>query len=315
MVEMAGAVARGRAGLGKCLLLLLSASLGACASFDAHPAPVLNISNVTNNTGINVQDALTNFYSTDPDDRDDLTPEGYRNMIVGTYLMAADLRFNEFRRHLSRQSRGSNFGFDLGILGFAGGASIATSERAANVLSALAAGLTGTRSALNRDVFFDRTLPALFAAMDGARTVIRTSIMVNMRRSAAEYPLSVAFADLANYENAGSLDSAIERITGDAVDRADEAQAQYAEAVENYTGPPEVGVPEMQGRIQIRVNELARAGDATTLRTMARQAEITVSDDADANAIARLIRARMRDTRDVAGTRELARKLGIDVGG
>lgn len=296
------------------MLLASLGSLGACASFDAHPAPVLNISNVTS-TGINVQDALTRFYSPRPGDRGDLSQEGYRNMMIGTYLMAADLRFNEFRRHLSRQARGSNFGLDLGILGFAGGASVAAGQRTANILSAIAAGLTGTRSALNRDVFFDRTLPALFAAMDGARTDIRTSIMVNMRRSAAEYPLSVAFADLANYENAGSLDSAIERVTGDAVNRADEAQAQYAEAVENYTGPPEVGVPEMQGRIHTRLLALSRAGDVTTLANMASQAEIPVPAGTDANGIRRLIEARMRDTRDVAGTRELARKLGIDVGG
>ena len=315
MIGLGGGIAYNIARLRKYLLLASLTSLVACASFDAHPQPVLAIADVTNSNGINVQDALTAFHSVSDSARQGLSRRGYRDMIIGTYLMAADLRFNEFRRHLSRQSRGSNFGLDLGILGTAGAASIVNSERSANILAAIAAGLTGTRAAINRDVFFDRTLPALFAAMDGARTEIRTSIMVNMRRSADEYPLSVAFADLANYENAGSLDSAIERITGDAVDRADEAQAEYAEAVESYTGPPEVGVPEMQGRIQIRVNELARAGDATTLRTMARQAEITVSDDADANTIARLIRARMRDTRDVAGTRELARKLGIDVGG
>jgi len=303
-----------RRGICKALLLLTAVSVSGCASFDAHPAPVLNIANVTS-TGINVQDALTRFYSPRPEDRGGLSQEGYRNMTVGTYLMAADLRFNEFRRHLSRQARGSNFGLDLGILGFAGGASVAAGQRTANILSAVAAGLTGTRSALNRDVFFDRTLPALFAAMDGARTEIRTSIMVNMRRPAEEYPLSVAFADLANYENAGSLDSAIERVTGDAVDRADAAQEDYAEAVENYTGPPEVGVPEMQGRIHARLLALSRAGDVTTLTSMAGQAQIPVPAGTDANGIRRLIEAQMRDTRDVAGTRELARKLGIDMGG
>jgi hypothetical protein len=183
------------------------------------PEPVLNTQAVVESANAtDVSDAIGNFYSPDPADRDGLTPEGYRNKIVGTYMMAADLRFAEFRRHLSRQSRGSSFGLDVAILGVAGGASVAA-ERTANIPSSVAAGLTGTHAALNRDVYFDRTLPALFAAMDSARTEARTTIMVNLRRSATEYPLPVALADIANYELAGSLDGAIERVTAEARSR------------------------------------------------------------------------------------------------
>ena len=312
MTRLRFTATRIRTGIGRFALLVSLGSLGACASFDAHPAPVLNITDVTNTTGINVQQALTNFYSPRPEDRGGLSPEGYRNMMIGTYLMAADLRFNDFRRHLSRQSRGSNFGLDLGILGFAGGASIATSERAANVLSAIAAGLTGTRAALNRDVFFDRTLPALFAAMDGLRTDIRTSIMVNMRRSAVEYPLSVAFADLANYENAGSLDSAIERITGDAVDRADEAQRVYAEEVQNYSGPAEVGVRDIRVRIRERLFELAGTPEGTaTLRQVATDLGLAPAADATSSQLRVMLQLKLQQTNDVAGTRDLATRLGL----
>jgi len=313
MNDLRYAVAGIRAGLGKCLFLISLGTLAGCASFDAHPAPVLNRATVVNVANIDLSDALHDFYATDDSERGGLTPEGFRNRIIGQYLLAADYQFNDFRRQLSRQNRGSTFGLDVGALGFAGGASVA-GARTANILSAIAAGLTGTRTALSRDVFFDRALPALFAAMDAVRTEIRTTIVVNMRRSGAEYPLPLALADLAAYENAGSLDSAIERVTGDAVDRADEAQANYVAEVASYTGPPDAGVSDIRRRIRDRLLALSRANDSTTLGVIARNLGLTVPAGATADAIRILIQAKVRTTTDVAGTQQLARTIGVQEG-
>jgi hypothetical protein len=314
MIALKARAAHMQGGFRKCLLLICLGSLGACASFQAHPEPVLDTMAVVNSANINIRSALIAFESSDATLRENLEPMAYRNMVIGTYMLAADQRYLQFRRRLAAEARGSSLLLDIGILGLSGGASLA-SEATANALAAGAAGLTGTRAAVSRDVYFDRTVPAMIGVMDAERTRIRTLIMVGLRKSAEEYPLAVALGDVSAYEQAASLDAAIEVLTQEAAERSDTANMNYAEAVESYSGPPEAGVPEMQGKIQRRVNQLVRDGDATTLRTMARQAEITVADDADANAIARLIRARMRATLDVAGTRELARKLGIDVGG
>lgn len=314
MDELWTAAMRIRACLGKCLLLISLGSLGACASFDAHPQPVLNRATVVNVANIDVVDALHDFYASTDSERDGLTSEGFRNRIIGQYLLAADYQFNDFRRQLSRQNRGSNFGLDIGALGFAGGASIA-GERTANILSAIAAGLTGTRAALNRDVFFDRTLPALFAAMDGARTEIRTSIMVNMRRSAAEYPLPVALADLANYENAGSLDSAIERVTGDAVDRADEAQRVYARDVQRYRGPSQVGVADIKGVITARLRTLETATNGrASLAAAATALNLTPAADATPQAIRFMIEDALDNVSTVEAARAFATKAGVPAG-
>ena len=287
MIQMPDAVVRARAGLGKCLLLLSLGSLGACASFEAHPRAVLNPQLVMTGVptsaypnGLPIPQAIENYYG-NPGQRNNLSQQDYRNYVIGVYLMAADQRFNDFRRHLSTQSRGSNFGLDLGILGSAGGASIATGQRTANILSAIAAGVTGTRAALNRDVFFDRTLPALFAAMDSTRTEIRTTIMLNMRRSAADYPLPVALADLANYENAGSLDGAVQRVTAEAVRRADEAQRNY-DTIQHVAAiiPPEA-VPLVR-QISDNITRLMNQGKATDiasiLRTLNRPVQGTLQD-------------------------------------
>lgn len=301
--------------IGRHLFLASLCSLGACASFDAHPVSVLDTRaavQLANQVPVSV--AIHNFYSPDDAARDGLTPESYRNMIIGTYLMAADLRFNDFRRDLSRQSRGSSFGLDVGILGFAGGASIAA-ERTANILSAIASGLTGTRAALNRDIFFDRTLPALFAGMDSARTEMRTAIMVNLRRSATDYPLPVALGDLASYENAGSLDSAIQRVTGDATRRADEAQQNYVQEVQNYRGPSEVGVADIKGQITTHLRSLETAtGGRASLIAAATALNLTPPPAATPQQIRFMIEDQLDTVTTTAAARDFASKVGAPGG-
>ncbi|HEV2817221.1 MAG TPA: hypothetical protein VGW40_08380 [Allosphingosinicella sp.] len=314
MIELWSVAARIRSGLCASLLLVSLASLGACASFQAHPEPVLDTVSVVNSANINVRDVLSAFASEDPAPREGLTPKAYRDMVIGTYLMAADMRYLQFRRRLAAESRGSSLLLDIGILGLSGGASLAT-EATANALAAGAAGLTGTRAAVSRDIYFDRTIPAMIGVMDAERTRIRTLIVVNLRKSAEEYPLAVALSDVSSYEAAASLDAAIEILTREAADRVETANMNYADEVASYTGPPEAGVPEIMGRIRARLLALSQANDTTTLGNMAGQLNITVPAGTDANGIRRLIQAHMRGIQDLAGARALAQKLNIPTGG
>src|SRR3954462_8670125 len=92
-----------RGQFGKCALLMSLASLGACASFQAHPEPVLDTISVVNSANIDVRRTLIAFDSDDASLRENLTPKAYRNMVIGTYLIASDLRYREFRRRLAAE--------------------------------------------------------------------------------------------------------------------------------------------------------------------------------------------------------------------
>lgn len=199
--------------------------LSACASFSAMPEPVLTTRDAINITAdYPVSGALRRYHGTDAE-RDGLSQRQWRNMIIGVYMAAADARYHEFRANLSREMRGGNFGLDVAVLGLSGAGTVA-GESTANVLAAITGALTGTRSALSKDVYFERALPALVASMEAARLEVATRIHTGLTQDVAEYPLERAITDVLAYERAASLDQAIQRVTvGAAIDVAQQQRA------------------------------------------------------------------------------------------
>lgn len=208
-------------------ILFLMLPLGACASFDGIPKPVVPVEDV-------VRLATTGAYSAEAAvaiaqdaTRDDEEKRRYRDAYIAIQLKAADARYLDFRTKLSRQMKGANFGLELGILGLTSAGAIA-SERTANILSAAASGLAGSKSALSKEVYFEKTLPALIASMDARRLTQKAGILERRRtRSVGEYPIEEAMIELGAYELAGSLDGAIEQVTSAASAERAQAQAAY----------------------------------------------------------------------------------------
>jgi len=331
MIELGCAAARIRAGLGRGLLLVALASLGACAAFQGQPDPVISRAAASDPSGYSLQRALGPlnmtvlgvYHSPDNDDRCvtlgatetrcGLDQEQYRNYVIGAYLAAANDRYGEFTRRLRLQSRGSSVALDIGALGLSTGASLA-GERTANVLAAIAAALGGTRATLEREVYFDRTVPALIGAMEAARTRLRAVILAGLRKPVNEYSLEAAWTDVQAYEAAATLDNAVQAITNDAANRVADANA-FAQSVGTYTGAPETGVAEIRRRMTDRLTRLRTASDTATLKQIATGLSLQAPAGADADALYRLIRDKLETDDTLAGTRNFARIVGIDPGG
>jgi hypothetical protein len=287
--------------------------LGACASFEGAPQPVLTTASVVQAAQVDsVRNAIENFYSPDETKRSGLSPRDYRDMIVGTHMAAADVRYADFRRELARQAKGSMFGLDLAILGLAGGASLAGKETA-NALAAGAAGLTGARGALNRDLYFEKTLSALLAGMDANRTRVRRNIVVRLQETAASYSLPVAYADLAEYEAAASLERAIEDATAAAVARSNDEKQLYDDQVLQFTRPAETGVAAARRPVRDLLRELEESNDVAALNRAAQA--IGVTPQATAGETARAIARRVRAALTTAETEDLVTKINSAVGG
>jgi hypothetical protein len=229
MFELGTGPVRNRSAIGKFVLLLSLGLVSACASFQGQPDPVIH----PNHQNLSMERVFGSINTTvsavynSPDDADrciaigsgeprcGLTKEEYRNYVIGAYLAAANDRYSEFTRRLRLESRGSSVALDVGALGFATGATLA-SERTANVFAAIVAGLTGTRQVLGREVYLEQTIPALIGAMDAARTRLRATILAGLRNTADEYPLEMAWSDVQEYESLASLDGAVQALTEDA---------------------------------------------------------------------------------------------------
>jgi hypothetical protein len=207
-------------------LVLLAAllPLAACASFDGQPKAVLSPA-VVSTTGYEVPTSLRSYYT----QADSNARKNYRNRVIGIYMAAADANFLKFKQLLSRESKGSNFGLGTAIIGLTSAATV-SGQRAAQILTAGAAGLTGTQGKLSNEVYFAKTLPALFAGMEANRTRVRTVIVTRMAE-ADSYTLSEAFSDIASYEEAASIDQSIKTMTAETAQRADQEQTRFEKVV------------------------------------------------------------------------------------
>jgi hypothetical protein len=177
-----------------------------------------------------MREAMRNFYSADDAFRDGLSRQDYRDYVAGLYMAAADANYAEFRNVLSSGQRNSAMGFDLASLLLTGGASVAGPSTAQN-LSTAATIMTGTRASVDRNLFFDRTIPAIIAAMDAERARARVDLIQRLRLNATEYPLTMFFADLHVFELAASLDRAVATVVRTSSQDRDEANEALDQAL------------------------------------------------------------------------------------
>lgn len=286
----------------------LAAILSGCASFDGVPEPVVApdiAAQLANGQDYGPQAAMA--FSRANTDEKVLKP--YRDAFIAIQIAAIDARYMDFRAKLSREMKGANFGFDLAVLGLTSAGSIAA-ERTANILSAGAAGLTGSKAALSKEVYFEKTLPALIASMDARRLRQKAIIVEKMRtKSTADYGIAEALVDLAAYQQAASLDGAIEQVTNQAATDKQEAQQQYDDITETCT--PETGVGDQWARIRKGLNALKPDTDKPLLDSVSDQVGTPKLDDFDKQKGAILAKL-VTDYCSVSSAEALVNKLKLN---
>lgn len=216
--------------LKRSLVLLGCTALAGCASFDGMQEPVIKSDAAVKTIAETypLATALTDMAAMEGQAEN--RQRAYRNRVLSAWLMAIDMRYDAFRRDLSRGKKGTNVGLDLLTLGLTGTASVWSS--AATELSAAATGVGGARASVDRELYFDKTLPVLISYMDAERLRLRGRIMEGMKAKVGDYSLEQGFSDLWLYQSAGSLDRAIGKAAEGAADEREEAEYDYSQAIE-----------------------------------------------------------------------------------
>ncbi|GAA0668716.1 hypothetical protein FHT00_000350 [Sphingomonas insulae] len=234
--------------------------LAGCASFAGTPEPVIatdQVVAIAREAPYRIQDAAALIAASGN------TTLGYRNAFIAVQLAAIDARYLQFRRKLAIQSKSANFGLEIGTLALTGGGAVA-GERLANILSAGGAGLTGTKAALSKEVYFEKALPALIASMEAQRLAARAPLIAGLRQTIIAYPTAQAIADLFALQNSASLDAAIGSLTAAATQQQGEAEARYTQVVATCA-QPEDGVDADWRRLRQGLRTLDAAADEATL--------------------------------------------------
>lgn len=169
----------------------------------------------------------------------------YRNKVMVLYMNAMDAQYALFRRKLNDQRKGTNLGLDLATLGLTGAVPLVVSKTK-DVLSALANGATSSRTAIDKELYFEQTLPALLATMDAERDDAKATLITNMKKSAADYPMAVAFTDLNSYEASASFERATEKLTASASADRKRADTKLENAVAGCNVDTDLSEPRQQ---------------------------------------------------------------------
>jgi hypothetical protein len=152
-----------------------------------------------------------------------------RDIIVLSQVRAYDIEFNGFERSLYAAGNGMSTGSDLVLLVLNGlGATLGGAATKA-ALAAASTGIVGAQTAITKDLFYQKTLPALIAQMEANRSVVELRIFTGLTQEDAKYSLLLAYLDLQALKQAGGIPQAITNLTQQAADANDASQAKIQE--------------------------------------------------------------------------------------
>ncbi len=140
-----------------------------------------------------------------------------RDDIVYGRMELYDLEYSIFRKTVYTEGTGSNLALDVLGVGVGAAGAAVTGADASRILSAISGGISGTATSLNKNLYYERTLPAILAHMNANREAVRADIYASLQASDENvYPLGRALVDLERFFAAGTIPGAVESIVKEA---------------------------------------------------------------------------------------------------
>lgn len=284
--------------------------LGGCAGFNGVQDPIKSPDLATTICPDSSQ--LVAFASTSNEGRGGLAPKDFRDSVINNCINAINTKFYDFTKRLRIESTSTKLGADLATLTLAGLA--ATGNGAKNSAAAIE-GLVGAGAAINKDIYFDQTLPALVSAMIINRNDVLKRIRAAQRREASDYTLGEAGSDLWDLQNASNVDAAIKQLIT-------VAQTKEKITSDEVLPPPKIVSEVRPANLQDSLVEIvkyvddhATANDLDTLKPIAKAVGMTDADIAglDAAALDKKIVVALNNIADTDGLDGLRSKLGTTV--
>ena len=196
----------------RAVLALLLVAVTGCAGIDSAPPRFGTEANALKAADAYFDGILRRYLAASPQKQKEI-----RNGFIETRAALVDQGYAGFRQTLYTQRVGMNVGVDLATLGLNAVGAVTGSVPAKTGLHALSGGLIGSKASIDKNVFFDRTMPALLAQMEAQRSTVRLRLLGGMMVGPDRYPLMQARADLEEYYVAGTLVGAIGSITTQAM--------------------------------------------------------------------------------------------------
>lgn len=162
--------------------------------------------------------SITNYYKNESKTARD-------EFIVGR-LTLMNLRYLKFIRNLTSERQLLDSATAITAMGLGLAGSMVPLAQTTRILAAVSAGVAGTKEVIDKNYYFEKTVPALVAQMNAERQKALTPILEGMQKDIKQYPLGKAVVDLNNYYIAGTFAGAIQSIQADAGKKEEESKAE-----------------------------------------------------------------------------------------
>lgn len=139
--------------------------------------------------------------------------QAIRDDIVLGRMHVYDMEFSLFVRELSGGNNTIALGSDLTALALNGFGATTGDASTKAALAAASGGVIAANGAVNKDLFYQKTVPAIVAQMSADRQRAEISIYAGLRQTDASYPLQRAILDLDALNDAASINGAVGNIT------------------------------------------------------------------------------------------------------
>jgi len=138
-----------------------------------------------------------------------------RNEIVNGRMILMDLHYNRFLQRISINKQTLDTVTDIIELGVNLAIPLVSGAGTKDILGVVSAGITGTKLTIDKNFFYERTVPVLITAMNAQRKVALFPILEGITKPLAQYSLEQALSDLNAYYFAGTFVGALQAIQAD----------------------------------------------------------------------------------------------------
>ncbi|MCX5890946.1 MAG: hypothetical protein NTY36_16085 [Deltaproteobacteria bacterium] len=192
--------------------------LAGCATmrYAGAPEPSFNINDDIKELSLCFEGStsITKFYGNPSEQARD-------EFIVGR-LTLMNLRYLKFIRNLTSERQLLDSATAITAMGLGLAGSMVPLAQTTKILASVSAGVAGTKEVIDKNYYFEKTIPALVAQMNAERQKALTPILEGMQKDIKQYPLGKAVVDLNNYYIAGTFAGAIQSIQVDAGKKEEE---------------------------------------------------------------------------------------------
>jgi hypothetical protein len=170
-----------------------------------------------------------------------------RNNFIFERVYAMDVKYTAYEENLTKESQDEGFWAAVTNAALTGTGALIPVAQTTRLLSGIAAGLTTTDQAYNKQFLLNKAVQLLQSQMRARRAEIMTNIIARSKYSVIDYPLGMAMSDLEEYYRAGTLSAAFIDLSEGVATNADVAKSvkdqikpgapEVAQAITNVNAP------------------------------------------------------------------------------